>query len=288
MKIGIFISYCSENINKVNSLKRYISKNEMLKAIFVADRRSPKTSLAAKVKEGLKSADYFVPILTKESINNQWVNQEIGFVEARGSKVKIFPVAEHSILKKLKGFIHKNLELPYCYESFQEKKKESRSFRKCVNLLLNDIIAIEKIEDDSNLKNIMSKLQRADRTDYRALDVPLNEKITVETKYHLRVNLSSNRQLFTAYYLIETNKNEERWIGYTNGSGPDFLRPNEYTKAIRNTNKTTYSIDENVLDTINSRFSNLEGKPIRIKIARFRGDRSIDEVVRFYFAFSKV
>ena len=153
--------------------------------------------------------------------------------------------------------------------------------------MLNDVIAIETIEDDANLKKIMSKLKRVDRTEYQAVDIPINEPITSKTKYHLRVNLSSNKQVFTAYYLIDTDKNEERWIGYTNGKGPDFVRTNEYTKAIDNTNKTTYSIDENVLETIDSRFNALEGKPTRIKVARFRGDKVVDEVVRFYFAFSQ-
>jgi len=71
MRIKIFISYSSENANKMNALKRVILKSEMLEAIVVADQRSPKKSLADKVREAILESDYLVPILTASSINNQ-------------------------------------------------------------------------------------------------------------------------------------------------------------------------------------------------------------------------
>ena len=116
MKIKIFISYSSENDNKMKALKSAIIKNDLFEPIVVADKRSPKKSLSDKVKEGMSESDYMVPILTRSSICNQWVNQEIGYSEALGTKIKIFPIVENTILDKLKGFIHKNLELPYKYE----------------------------------------------------------------------------------------------------------------------------------------------------------------------------
>lgn len=85
----------------------------MLKPIIVAAKRSPEKSFADKVKDGIFESDYIVPILTKDSVNNQWVNQEIGYAEALGIRIKIFPIVETPILDDLKGFIHKNIELPY-------------------------------------------------------------------------------------------------------------------------------------------------------------------------------
>ncbi|MBL7177935.1 MAG: toll/interleukin-1 receptor domain-containing protein [Desulfobacteraceae bacterium] len=123
----------------MKALKRAISKRKILNPIVVADSRSPKKSLAQKVKEGINNSDYIVPVLTKASINNQWVNQEIGYAEALGTKIKIFPIVEASILDKLKGFIHKNLELPYRFTSSKNKIKEANDFRRCCKLLLKGV-----------------------------------------------------------------------------------------------------------------------------------------------------
>ncbi len=96
--------------------------------------------LAEKVKEGIDEATFFVPILTGDSISNQWVNQEIGFAEAKG--VSILPVVEQEIIPRLKGFIHNQVDLSLFYKgSNNQPRKEAASFRRCyrklIDLLLN-------------------------------------------------------------------------------------------------------------------------------------------------------
>lgn len=271
----------------MKALKRAILKNEMLAPIVVADKRSPKKSLADKVREAILESDYLVPILTESSINNQWVNQEIGFAEALGTKIKIFPIVEKAIFNDLKGFIHSNLELPYQYEPSKNKSKEASSFRKGYQLLLEDIVHFEEIRDDPSLASIKNILQKINTTEYRSIDVSLDNKITERTTYHLRVKLSSAQQYFKAYYLIETDQNERRWVGYKNDLAPDFVKPDEFTKTVKNNDSVNYSINEKVINTIKERFEDLKGKPSRIKSVRFRGDKKSDEIIRYYYAFSE-
>lgn len=287
MKINIFISYSSENANKMNALKRAILKSEMLAPIVVADKRSPKKSLADKVRGAILESDYLVPILTESSINNQWVNQEIGFAEALGTKIKIFPIVEKAIFNDLKGFIHSNLELPYQYAPSENKSKEASSFRKSYQLLLEDIAHFEEIRDDPSLASIKNLLQKINTTEYRSIDVSLDNKITERTTYHLRVKLSSAQQFFKTYYLIETDQKERRWVGYKNDLALDFVRPDEFTKTVKNNDSINYSINEKVIKTIKDRFADLKGKPSRIKSVRFRGDKKSDEIIRYYYAFSE-
>jgi hypothetical protein len=285
MKINIFISYSSQDKNKMGSFKRAIKKRPSLNPIVVADKRSPRKSLSDKVKEAILESDYIVPILTKGSINNQWVNQEIGYAEALGTKIRMFPIIQISILSDLKGFIHKNLELPYQYDS--SGGNEVRNFRKCCKLLLDDIVDLEGIKKQEEAEEVKDNLERVNVTNFRPSDFPINKMVTEKTTFNLRIRLSSPAQTFYAYYLIDTDKNESKWIGYTNNNGPDRKINGEYTKYLQNNRTNSYSIDENVTRAVKERFPDLKGELTSIKRVRFRGDRNINEVIRCYYAFSE-
>ncbi len=107
--------------------------------------------------------------------------------------------------------------------------------------MLEDIAHFEEIKEDPSLANIKNILQKINTTQYRSIDVSLDNEITERTTYHLRVKLSSAQQYFKAYYLIETDQNERRWVGYKNDLAPDFVRPDEFTKTVRNNNTTNYT-----------------------------------------------
>ncbi len=118
------------------SLEKAVNKSYPgLKPIIVAKHISPGLTLAEKVKRAINDCDVLIPIITKNSILNQWVNQEIGFAEAK--KIKIFPIVERRLIKKLKGFIHNQIDIPFSFESNNmNKKQESYSYRKSyLNLL---------------------------------------------------------------------------------------------------------------------------------------------------------
>jgi len=143
MKKGVFISYSEVDRNKKESIKKVLEKSKCLLPIIIAERRQSMKNLSDKIIKGINEADYLIPILTKNSINNQWVNQEIGFAKSQEleRKIRIIPIIESSLLseKLLKGFIHDQLDLPYNFKSDTNQSKERRNFRKCYNLLIADL-----------------------------------------------------------------------------------------------------------------------------------------------------
>jgi hypothetical protein len=281
-KIKIFISYCSEDTNKMRALKRAIEKCSFLMPVVVADNRSPKQSLAEKVKRAIHDSDYLVSILTKDSIRNQWVNQEIGFAEALENKIRTCPIVEASIAKQLKGFIHNNIELCTFMHS-TNKEKESEHFRSCCKLLLKYIANFEEIDEEPSVKDA---LVRVENSFYDAKDAQVRSPITDRTNFHLIVKLPKPSLNFVAYYLFETDQGEQKWVGYKNDNRKDYIKDNEYTKTIANTSSQECRISENVMRTINERFPGLVGHPLRIVSFRFRGDRTSKDLLRFYYAFT--
>jgi hypothetical protein len=82
-------------------------------------------------------------------MNNQWVNQEIGYANAIGKQ--IVPIVEENILMKLKGFIHSQLDLPYLYKSDDKNKiREAIFFAKCCKQLVLDI-------ENGHVKSVLKK-----------------------------------------------------------------------------------------------------------------------------------
>ena len=135
----IFISYFNDDNKKMQMLKSLIDSTDGLIPIVIADRRKSLVPLTKKVEDGIKESKIIIPILTSNSINSQWVNQEIGYASAL-TTIKIMPIIENSIIDNLKGFIHKQVDLSYNYQSFSDnRRKESLHFKKCIVRLINDI-----------------------------------------------------------------------------------------------------------------------------------------------------
>lgn len=137
--VSVFISYCSDDEKMMKSLRRRLSDTNALNPIVVADIRKAATPLADKVKKGIEDCDYFVPILTARSITTQWVNQEIGFATALDKRV--MPMVDSEISGKLKGFVHKQLDLPYTFNGkFGTATKGIRHFSTKAKILVDDIL----------------------------------------------------------------------------------------------------------------------------------------------------
>lgn len=134
MEKKIFISYDSGDENKLMALCRAIATKYLgrFKPIVVADRPSPNILLADKVKKGIEEADYFMPIITRNSIRSQWVNQEIGYATARRKTEEFIVLIQDTLRHRLKGFIHRERSLPFTFTGCRsDPRKEARSFRKC-------------------------------------------------------------------------------------------------------------------------------------------------------------
>jgi hypothetical protein len=132
----IFISYCQDDFDKVKILQDHLKEIDSIEPVIVADKREPLKPLAQKVSDNILSCEYFIPILTQNAITAQWINQEIGF--AISSRRKILPIVENQTIDGLKGFIHKQIDIPYCFSS-TPSENEYISFKQACELLVSDL-----------------------------------------------------------------------------------------------------------------------------------------------------
>ena len=139
MKKKIFISYSDNDRNKMRSVERLIKATDTFTPIIIADNRQILIQLTEKVKTGIFECEYFVPILTRNSITSQWVNQEIGFATAINRKT--IPIVEKQLIDTLKGFIHKQLDLSYLFEgNVENNRSEASKFTSISKILINDLL----------------------------------------------------------------------------------------------------------------------------------------------------
>jgi len=140
MKKSIFISYSEIDNNKMNALSNAINRDKIFQPIVVAHRKKPGKALSEKVKNYLNDCNlkYIVPIITKNSLNSQWVNQEIGYATAKN--ITVIPIIDSFILDKLKGFINKQIDLSFTFKSNSSNTQvETNNFKKSYKALLQHI-----------------------------------------------------------------------------------------------------------------------------------------------------
>jgi hypothetical protein len=148
VKRVLFISYATENANKVKLIEKEIKNHSLFESLVVANKREPNKALVKKVTEGIDSSYRFIPILTRHSIQTQWINQEIGY--AVGKNIPIIPVVEKGILNDLKGFVHKQNDCPYIYQTKADfaMREENKSFMTQFRLLIKDLE--EELKENKN------------------------------------------------------------------------------------------------------------------------------------------
>lgn len=138
VKNKVFISYSDLDRSRMRSLERIIRDSKHFIPIIIADRLDALKSLTDKVKVGITESDYILPIITINSIGSQWVSQEIGYAVALNRE--IIPIVEQQIINELKGFIHKNIDLPYKFSEKGNPKTTRGAYRKVCKLLINDLL----------------------------------------------------------------------------------------------------------------------------------------------------
>lgn len=137
MKQGIFISYSDYDKDKVDLIVNELEGNTKFSPIVIASKREALKPLAKKVADGIIEAKVILPILTKNSIPTQWINQEIGFATALSKH--IMPIVESDLIDNLKGFIHKQIDLPYNFQPNANKALENEEFVIQIRSLLADL-----------------------------------------------------------------------------------------------------------------------------------------------------
>ena len=135
-----FVSY-SHRDDRKRELLQEVLEEKGIEPIIVANRNVPSILLSEKVINAINEADYLIPIITKKSIKNQWVNQEIGYAQnlLKKEEIKIIPIIDQAIMNSLKGFIHKEMDLPYQFKTYKALGYENRQFKDKCRKLVNDL-----------------------------------------------------------------------------------------------------------------------------------------------------
>ena len=162
----VFISFSEKDRDKVSILESRMKKSKYLDCLIVSDKNSNSELIANKIVKGITSCQYFITILTNNSINNQWVNQEIGFAKSLNLEQEIIPIIDINIINKLNGFINKEIDIPFSFKDNSEK-----SFNSSVNKLINWLEI--KNGKKFNLESIFDGLWRNDYKvdDLQGLDI---------------------------------------------------------------------------------------------------------------------
>ncbi|GAA4459626.1 hypothetical protein GCM10023093_00930 [Nemorincola caseinilytica] len=152
-----FISYNEKDSSKVDIIEKEMSSSEYYEIIRIGSYKNALQLLSDKVLQELQSADLVIPILTRNSIGTQWINQEIGFAKALDKKT--YPIVEIEIINELKGFIHAQADLPYKFKRSNSIGHENKNFAKCFRELRNDIEAeFKKFEKIDPLDDLMNRI----------------------------------------------------------------------------------------------------------------------------------
>ncbi|MCC6448872.1 MAG: toll/interleukin-1 receptor domain-containing protein [Chitinophagaceae bacterium] len=150
MKKNVFISFTEKDRSFMSRLKKAVEKSSMLTPVVIEDKKRGALALSKLVSEGILESNYFVPILTSNSITSQWVNQEIGFAQANIDKIEIVPIVEAAIIDNLKGFVNNQIQLKYSYKFSEDKKKERANYRKCISGIVTYLEC--KVLEESEVK----------------------------------------------------------------------------------------------------------------------------------------
>ena len=230
MKHGIFISYSDFDKDKVSLIVSELQANKNFYSIVIASNREALKPLAQKVADGILNASIVIPLLTHSSIPTQWINQEIGYATAL--KKKVMPIVESECIDKLKGFIHKQIDLPYNYESNSDKAIEDENFIVQVKKLISDLevdfdsIVIdtevpEKSEFEKSLEQIdivneelefqrkrsefLNSTNGSEELRKEILSMFKEIEDKVKTLQQKKINIATERNDYQLYYILKSH-----------------------------------------------------------------------------------
>ena len=118
----VFVSYSVESKKLMEHLKSMLLSTEQFNPIIVPELEINLVKNNTKVIENLKKCTIFICIKNQDSINNQWVNQELGYWIGKnsGDLKNMFILLDKKVSDDLKGFVTYENDMPYRYGSEQD------------------------------------------------------------------------------------------------------------------------------------------------------------------------
>ncbi|GEM_PF-2195518 len=109
MKYRVFISYATGDESNVKELYDTLSRLEDIDIYIPEWITQDGKSLVHKIKDGLNSSNLAIALITFNSTNTMWLNQEIGYATAKN--IPVISVVEKGI--DIKGFIEEQQHITF-------------------------------------------------------------------------------------------------------------------------------------------------------------------------------
>lgn len=153
MKFKIFVSYSTDDLDKVELLNKQLKNTEL--DVFIAEHSiSASENLTSSITNAIKKCDLFVLIWSKNAKKSDWVTQEIG--KATALEKIILPIVLDEDLPPA-GFIQNLKYLPIFSDHENGFKKAEEIIVKAYQQKYNDFNEKEKakLQKQKNKDNLL-------------------------------------------------------------------------------------------------------------------------------------
>ena len=157
----IFISYATGDEDSVKEIQDVTSRLEGIEVCIPSTAGTSDTSPVQSVTDGINGSDLMVVLITFNSTNTMWLNQEIGYACAK--KMPIIPVIERGI--DVKGFLEGQEYVVFHRADFRDDVYRILQKIKDIFMGLGAPITNFRVECPKCHKKFSEKLPRQETTD---------------------------------------------------------------------------------------------------------------------------
>ncbi len=134
MTYRIFISYATGDENSVKEIYETLSRLEDIK-VYISEHGQNIENVGQKIKESLDRSNLVIVLITFNSTNTMWLNQEIGY--ASGKNMPIISIVEKGI--DVEGFLKGQSHIvfqrgDFKYNAYQVVSEIRKKLFQCLNI----------------------------------------------------------------------------------------------------------------------------------------------------------
>jgi hypothetical protein len=290
IKSNIFISHGSKDETLAVELKTFLENIFLDSTVYVSGRdlQGGQTWIE-NIKLSLKSSKVIISIITKESINNNWIYFETGagFTDDKSiplitDGLKFSDLVPPLSLLQVRTLSKKGIEslvsdisnklglrrTPKMLTGIENLLDESEKFLK---IRTKEILASKKEQSKVSEPKKVEISSSNKHSGWRHKDIVEIYNINKNSVFYAKITLNDIKQTFVIYIRVLTVDNRKYWIGFAGNTKNSSNKTKiEYTRDQIYSSKEVI-IHENINSIFNTGFPELNTQPIQIVCIRLRG-----------------
>ncbi|MGB8218516.1 MAG: toll/interleukin-1 receptor domain-containing protein [Candidatus Methanoperedens sp.] len=128
--LKIFISYSTNDLEKIKPISKYISNIQGTKIFLAEENMKPSSEVIQTIINTIKSADIFLVFFSKDAKESEYVQQEIGV--AKGNNIIIIPILLDSNTPKA-------MLVSTNYVNLSDKEKEQAELQRLYSFIIDNV-----------------------------------------------------------------------------------------------------------------------------------------------------